>query len=124
MKKRWIIAGLFLLFALSIAYYFLYRQYEEMGELKIGHPTSAIVVGKEDTRKHTTDPDRLVIYYRIENFNLSPSHIREQVLKAETEKYKRGEFRSEEKSKKWYDRTHVGDKLDVSYRWAGGGEIE
>ena len=121
-KKIIILVGVLLL--LGAAYYFFDRLSSEMMEHKFAHPTTAIVVGKEDPRNHTGDPDSWVVYYRINGFDLSPPNIREKILKAETERYGRGEFRSEEKSKRWYNQTHIGDKLDVDYRWAGDGEIE
>jgi hypothetical protein len=125
MQKKWLVPlSLFILLSFAVAIYIFPRLNEAINESIFAHLTPATVVGKEDPLKYRGDPDSWVVYYKIDNFDFSPPRIRDQIVKAETEKYRRGEFRSTEKSKNWYNRTKIGDKMDVHYKWVGGGEIE
>ena len=125
-RKRTFVIVLCVVSVLGAAVYRCDRAAQSMMDHKVGRPATATVVGKESPRQHDSHSD-WEVYYRIdmESFR-GPlgSEVWNSIIATEKERYDRGEYRSAIKSKRWYDRTRVGDKLDVNYRWVAGGEIE
>lgn len=67
--------------------------------------------------------EQWLLYVRIENFDALPEWIRTEVIKQENELYEKGIYEEAEKSKNFYMKTNVGDRLFAHYEWEGKGKI-
>jgi len=107
-------------------------------EAKKGRTTTAVVKAKEyvrfDEKNHSyigefgepmeakPGSEQWKIYYQIDNFNQVPEPKRSQLWQSEETRIKKFGFRFYPFStpeKAFYDRTQVGDQLEVLYRYMG-----
>ena len=64
------------------------------------------------------------VYYEFDNFDQIDEPRRRQLLEAETKRIANVGLRFRAKSKEWYEKTEVGDKLKVLYHPIGNDTIE
>ena len=64
------------------------------------------------------------VYYRIDRFENVDEPLRCRLLNAEAERSRLGRQRFLYEGKEWYDKSEVGDRLIVRYRWLGNDVIE
>ena len=126
-RKKTLIIALCIVSVLGGGLYCLDRVAQRTMDHKFGRPANATVVGKESPKQHDDQSDEWKVYYTIDTDSfrgqLDPE-IWQSIIATETERYERGDLRSTRKSRRWYDQIRVGDKLEVHYRWVGGGKIE
>ena len=119
-------------------YRILLRRSEEMLRAKSAYTTTATVTAKQkvviskEQPYYIGDLDERIpqlpgtgqwrIYYQIDNFDQVPEPKRTELISSEARRQKEfgNRFRSYyENAREFYDRTEVGDKLAVNYKYIG-----
>lgn len=114
------------------------KKLNSLNEAKKGRTTRAIVRAKEyvrfDEQNHwyvnnfgetveaTPGTEQWRIYYQIDNFDQVPEPKRSQLWQSEETRIKKFGFRFHPLStpeKAFYDKTQVGDRLEILYRYIG-----
>lgn len=141
-SKRWLLIGIGVLAIVGSSVYLLFRvadnSLKELNEAKKARTTTAVVKAKEhvrfDERNHTYVEDfgqnmnaapgaeQWRVYYQIDNFDQVPEPKRSELQRSEDSRIKKFGFRFHPWSsaeKAIYDKTQVGDQLEVLYRYMG-----
>jgi len=114
------------------------KNLNSLNEAKKGRTTTAIVRAKEyvrfDEQNHwyinnsgetvetTPGTEQWRIYYQIDNFDQVPEPKRSELMRAEEARIKKFGFRFyplSKSEKEFYDKTQVGDRLEILYRYIG-----
>lgn len=140
--KRWLLIGIGVLAIVSLSVYLLFRAADSylnrLNEAKKGRTTTAVVKAKEHVRfddknqtyignfgepmTATPGTEQWRVYYQIDNFDQVPEPKRSQLWQAEEARIKNFGFRFYPWStpeKAFYDKTQVGDRLEILYRYMG-----
>ena len=141
-STRWLLIGIGVLAIVGLSVYLLFRAADNhlnrLNEAKKGRTTTAVVKAKEyvrfDDKNHTYIGDfgepmnatpgteQWRIYYQIDNFDQVPEPKRSQLWQSEETRIKTFGFRFHPLStpeKAFYDKTQVGDRLEILYRYMG-----
>jgi len=139
---RWIMIGIGVLAIVGLSVYLLQRAagdtLNSLNEAKKGRTTKAVVKAKEyvrfDEKNHSyigefgkpmeakPGTEQWRIYYQIDNFDQVPEPKRSELLRSEEARIKQFGFRFYPFStpeKAFYDKTQVGDQLEILYRYMG-----
>jgi hypothetical protein len=120
------------------AYRYAQRRWEEMIRANLAYTTTGtvkdkkkIVISKEEPYyinnldvKIAKEPgtEQWRIYFEIDNFNQVPEPKRFELMNSETQRKQRLGLRFypfSEQETNFYDRTQIGDKLEVHYKYIG-----
>jgi len=141
-SARWVLIGIGVLAIVGLSVYLLLRAADNtlsgVNEAKKGRTTTAVVKAKEyvrfDEKNHSyigefgkpmeakPGTEQWRIYYQIENFDQVPEPKRSELLRSEEARIKQFGSRFYPFStpeREFYDRTQVGDQLEVLYRYIG-----
>lgn len=139
---RWLLIGIGVLTMVGLSVFLLLRAADNhlnrVNEAKKGRTTTAVVKAKEyvrfDDKNHTYIGDfgepmnaapgmeQWRVYYQIDNFDQVPEPKRSQLWQSEEARIKNFGFRFYPLStpeKAFYDKTQVGDRLEILYRYMG-----
>lgn len=139
--RGWILLGTVVLGLLVVAVYVLNahdRKLATVNEAKKVRTTTAVVKAKDvvkfDEKNHSyiSNLDDLIevqpgteywrVYYQIDNFDQVPGPKRGQLWQSEETRIKKLGFRFHSfgaSEKEFYDRTQIGDRLEIQYRYMG-----
>ncbi len=141
-SARWVLIGIGVLAIVGLSVYLLLRvadnSLSRLNEAKKVRTTRAVVRAKEyvrfDEKNHSyvnnfgetvqvpPGTEQWRIYYQIDNFDQVPEPKRSELLRSEEARVKQYGFRfypAGTPDKALYDRTQVGDQLEVRYRYMG-----
>jgi hypothetical protein len=142
-STRWLLIGIGVLAIVGLSVYLLLRVVDytvinPLNEAKKGRTTTAVVKAKEhvrfDEKNHsyigdfgelmnaTPGTEQWRIYYQIDNFDQVPEPKRSQLWQSEEARIKKFGLRFYPLStpeKAFYDKTQVGDRLEILYRYMG-----
>ncbi len=140
---RWCLIGIGAIAIITLSVYLLLRVVDytvinPLNEAKKGRTTTAVVRAKEhvrfDEKNHlyingfgeaveaTPGTEQWRIYYQIDNFDQVPEPKRSQLWQSEEARIKKFGFRFHYLStpeKAFYEKTQVGDQLEILYRYMG-----
>lgn len=139
---RWLLIGIGVLVIVGLSVCLLFRvahnHLNRLNEAKKGRTTTAVVRAKEyvsfDEKNHwyindfgkaveaTPGTEQWRIYYQIDNFDQVPEPKRTELWQSEEARIKKFGFRFHYLStpeKALYDKTPVGDRLEILYRYIG-----
>ena len=141
-RARWCLIGIAAVAIIALSVYLLFRAADNhlnrVNEAKKGRTTTAVVRAKEyvsfDEKNHwyinnfgeaveaTPGTEQWRVYYQIDNFDQVPEPKRSQLRQSEEARIKTFGFRFHALStpeKEFYDKTQVGDRLEILYRYMG-----
>ena len=102
--------------------------------------TTATVIGKQYVRFDEPNPsyddgsgdpitvkpgdEQWRVYYLIDSFDSLDNSVRARLLRDEEQRKASNRSRFRFKSREWYEKIEIGDKLRVLYQWHGGNSVD